>query len=327
MLCDVKQNTYLLVVIVNYRTAKLTIECLQSLVGEIKTLFNVKVVVVDNNSGDGSVEQIQTAINSYKWQDWASLIASEHNGGYAYGNNLAIRHALLSANKPDYILLLNPDTIVRPNALKILVDFMNDHPQVGIAGSRLEDPDETPQHSAFRFHTIWSELDSGLRLGIISKLLQKKIIAPPVSNEACQTDWVAGASMIIRQEVFEAIGLLDEEYFMYYEEVDFCLQANRSGWSCWYVPESRVVHLVGQSSGVTVTKVRPKRRPQYWFDSRKRFFLKNYGFLYAVLADGLWLTGFVLWKLRQNLQRKTDNDPPYLLQDFFSNSIFFKLTN
>ncbi|ACK73640.1 glycosyl transferase family 2 [Gloeothece citriformis PCC 7424] len=327
MLSEVKQNPYLLVVIVNYRTPKLTIDCLHSLVEEIKILPNTKVVVVDNYSGDNSAEQIRAEINTQQWQDWVSFIAAERNGGYAYGNNLGIRPALESDNKPDYVLLLNPDTVVRPKALKVLVDFMEAHPQVGIAGSRLEDPDGTPQHSAFRFHSIWSELDCALRFGPISKLLQSKIIAPPVSDVTCQTDWVAGASMIIRREVFDSVSLLDEEYFMYYEEVDFCLQANRAGWSCWYVPESRVVHLVGQSSGVTVTKVRPKRRPKYWFDSRKRFFIKNYGFIYAVLADLFWMTGFSLWTIRRSIQNKIDNDPPYLLQDFFSNSVIFKFTN
>ncbi|WP_013323986.1 glycosyltransferase family 2 protein [Gloeothece verrucosa] len=327
MLSEVKEHPSLLVVIVNYRTGKLTIDCLHSLVGEIQALPNTKVVVVDNNSGDQSVEQIETAINSQQWQDWVTLIPSDYNGGFAYGNNLAIRPALASADKPDYILLLNPDTQVRSDALKYLINFMNEHPHVGIAGSRLEDPDGTPQRSAFRFPTIWSELDSGLRLGIISKILGPKIIAPPVSDSTCQTDWIAGASMIIRREVFESIGLLDEQYFMYYEELDFCLQANRAGWSCWYVPESRVVHLVGQSSGVTLTKERPKRRPKYWFDSRKRFFVKNYGWLYAVLTDILWLTGFCLWKIRSFFQRKADNDPPYLLQDFLFNSVIFKFTN
>jgi hypothetical protein len=248
----------------------------------------------------------------------------ERNGGFAYGNNAAIRPALHSTNPPPYILLLNPDTIVRPRALQVLVDFMNKHPDVGIAGSRLEDPDETPQRSAFRFHTAFSELDFGLRLGIVSKLLSKWVVAPPVSDETYQTDWVAGASMIIRREVFEAAGLMDEDYFMYYEEMDFCLQAKKAGWSCWYVPESRVVHLVGQSSGVTDTKRPPKRLPQYLFDSRRRYFIKNYGWLYAALADHAWASGFALWRLRRVIQRKPDNDPPKVFGDFLRNSVLFR---
>lgn len=316
--------TRLLVVIVNYRTAGLTIDCLRSLDSEVRSLPGTRVVITDNASGDGSGEKIQAAIASEGWGGWATFQPLERNGGFAYGNNAPIRPALASPNPPAYILLLNPDTIVRPNALKVLVEFMDEHPEAGIAGSRLEDPDGTPQHSAFRFHTVFSELDLGLRLGLISKLLSNWVIAPPISDEVCPTDWVAGASMIIRREVFEAAGLIDEGYFMYYEEMDFCLQAKRAGWSCWYVPQSHVVHLVGQSSGVTDTKRPPKRLPQYWFDSRRRYFLKNYGWLYTALADAVWTIGFTLWRLRRVVQGKPDQDPPNILGDFLRNSVFLK---
>ncbi|MDV3000812.1 MAG: hypothetical protein N5P05_002418 [Chroococcopsis gigantea SAG 12.99] len=306
----------LLIVILNYKTAQLTIDCLESLVDEVKALPSSEVVVVDNASGDGSGEKIAAAIEQNQWQDWAKLIVSPDNGGYAAGNNIAIRPALAKPNPPDYILLLNPDTVVRPSAIEALVNFMNEHPGAGIAGSRLEDPDGTAQHSAFRFLNLGGELEGSLRLGLASKLLARYKIAPEISDSACQTDWVAGASMIIRRAVFDKIGLLDEEYFMYYEELDFCLQAHRAGWECWYVPASRVVHLVGQSSGVTLTKEQPKRRPLYWFDSRRRFYLKNHGKFYLWMANLVWAVGFFLWRVRRNIQRKPDLDPPYLLSDF-----------
>ena len=313
-------DTSLLVVILNYRTSSLTIDCLHSLADEVQSLPGTKVAVVDNDSGDRSLEEIQAAVTANNWSDWVSVKASGRNGGYAFGNNAAIRPALAGNNPPDYILLLNPDTTVRPLALKTLLEFMVANPQVGIAGSRLEEPDGTPQCSAFRFHTFWSEIDSSMRLGLVSQLLAKWVIAPEVSEVAHVTDWVAGASMIIRRQVFADIGLLDEDYFMYYEELDFCFQAQRAGWSCWYVPDSRVVHFVGQSSGVTNTKIPPKRRPKYWFESRQRFFLKNYGFFYTVLADTLWMLGFTTWRIRREIQQKPDNDPPQLLGDFWQNS-------
>ncbi|HEY9811868.1 MAG TPA: glycosyltransferase family 2 protein [Halomicronema sp.] len=316
--------TRLLVVIVNYRTPALTIDCLHSLKSEVQNLPGTHVVVSDNASGDNSVEEISSAITKENWQSWVSFMPLDRNGGYAFGNNAVIQKALESDNPPQYILLLNPDTIVRPKALETLVNFMDENPTVGIAGSRLEDPDTTPQCSAFRFHTIQSELDNGLRLGIVTKLLSKWVIAPPVSNENCVTDWVAGASMIIRREVFESIGLLDEKYFMYFEEEDFCLAANKAGWPCWYVPASRVVHLVGQSSGVTDTKKPPKRLPGYWFDSRKRFFVKNYGRFYAAVADAVWVFAFILWRMRRSIQRKPDSDPPQILGDFIRNSVVLK---
>ncbi len=317
-------NMSLLIVILNYKTAQLTVDCLESLIEEVKSLPDVKVTVVDNASLDGSSEKIRAAIEQNQWHDRVNLIVSQENGGYAKGNNLAIRPALSSAEPPDYILLLNPDTIVRPGAVKALLDFMDENPKVGIAGSRLEDPDGTGQCSAFRFPSAQSELESTLRLGIVSKLLSRYIVAPGISETACQTDWVAGASMIIRRAVFEKIGLLDEDYFMYYEELDFCLQAHRVGWECWYVPASRVVHFVGQSSGVTITKQQPKRRPLYWFDSRRYFFLKNYGKFYLWVANLLWVFGFFFWRIRRLIQNKPDLDPPHLLLDFIKYSLNIK---
>ena len=316
-------NKTVCTIIVNYRTAKLTIDCLKSLMSEKKNLPYLTVIVVDNDSGDNSVTEINQAIIEHNWQEWVSLIASEKNGGFAYGNNLAIKSAQKENKSIDYFWLLNPDTVVRENALTTLIEFMENNAQVGIAGSRLEDFDRTGQQSAFCFRTIFSEIDSGLRLGIITKILSPWVVAPAIYESNCQTDWVAGASMIIRPQVFDDVGLLDEEYFMYCEEMDFCLQARKAGWSCWYVPESRVVHLVGQSSGIDSRDNKPPRRPKYWFESRTRYFIKNHGWLYTALTDILWMISFVLWKVRQFIQNKEKNDPPFLLQDFFRNSILY----
>lgn len=312
------------IVILNYRTPELTIACLHSLVKEVQVLPGTQVTVVDNDSADGSVEQIAAAIATENW-DWVTFLPQERNGGYAFGNNVAIRPALAEDAPPDYILLLNPDTVVRPGALQALVDFMDKTPEAGIAGSRLEEPDGTPQCSAFRFPNVWSELDSGLRLGLVTQLLSQRIVPIlPVTEAIQQVDWVAGASMIVRRQVFETAGLMDEKYFLYFEEVDFCVAAKNAGWSCWYVPESRVVHYVGQSSGVTDTKRKPKRRPTYWFDSRRRFFVKNYGWGYAILTEIAWATGFMAWRMRQVIQRKPDDDPPNMLGDFILNSVLLK---
>lgn len=315
----------ILVVIVNYRTPKLTVDCLRSLEAEVQRLENVQVVVSDNDSGDDSVAVISAAIKQEGWESWAKMMPLDKNGGFAYGNNEVIKKYLYQDNPPKYVWLLNPDTVVRPRALEILVDFLDQNPEVGIAGSRLEDPDGTPQRSAFRFPSVFSELDDGLRLGLVSKLVAPWVVAPPVVDYRCPTDWLAGASMLVRREVFDAIGLMDDAYFMYYEEVDFCLAASRAGWPCWYVPESRVVHLVGQSSGVTNVKQPPKRRPQYWFNSRRRYFIKNYGGLYAGMADTAWMAGYGAWSLRRLVQNKPQAHPPQFFTDFLMNSTAFKL--
>jgi N-acetylglucosaminyl-diphospho-decaprenol L-rhamnosyltransferase len=306
----------LLIVIVNYRTADLTIDCLRSVRDEVTALSGARVVVTDNASGDDSAERIALAIFNNAWRDWVQFVPLDRNGGFAYGNNAAIRPALVSNDPPDYVLLLNPDTVARAGAIGALLDFMDAHLHVGIAGSRLEHPDGTPQQSAFRFPSALAELEGGMRLGLITPMLRRWNIAPPVPKEACRAEWVAGASMIIRRNVFDLIGLLDERYFMYFEEVDFCRRAAKAGWPCWYVPQSRVVHLVGQSSGVTDIKQANKPRPRYWFQSRRLFFLTHYGHFRTLLADMFWTAGYAQWRVRRAMFRKPDRDPAGLLRDF-----------
>ena len=306
----------LLVVIVNYRTAQLTIDCLRSLAPQVPLLPPTRVVVTDNASGDDSVDRLTAAVAENGWGAWCTIMPLPRNGGFAWGNNEAIRPALQRTDPPDYVLLLNPDTIVRDGAVAALLDFMTAHPDVGIAGSRLEEPDGRPQRSAFRFPGVMSELETGVRLSVVSKALSRFVVAPPPPAEACRVDWVAGASMMIRRAVFDAVGLLDEKYFMYYEEVDFCLRANRAGWPCWYVPASRVVHLVGQSSGVTDEKKPKKRRPMYWFASRRRYFLRHFGRLRTVLADTFWVLGHAIYRATVPARKVPANDPEKLLGDF-----------
>jgi GT2 family glycosyltransferase len=175
----------------------------------------------------------------------------------------------------------------------------------------------------------------------VSKLLASKMVAPPAPQRDSETDWVAGASMIIRRDVFFDVARasrpcrhgqdarvtecgLDERYFMYFEEVDFCLAARRAGWQTWYVPASRVVHLVGAASELSDARKHRKRRPTYWFDARRRYFVKNHGVFYACCADLAFAVGFALWRVRRLLQKKEDRDPPKLLGDFVRNSIFVR---
>jgi len=306
--------------IVNYKTSELTIKCLSALAREEKIF---KVIVVDNDSQDGSFEKILDAVFLEGWNNWVTVRQSGHNGGFSYGNNIAIREFLMNKQVPEYFYLLNPDTVIHEGAVSHLVSFLEGLSAVGIVGSRIEDENGQALHSAFKFQTCLSELDRGFSLGILTKLLRRWVSDEEIPKTAVKTDWVSGASIMIRREVFEQVGLLDEAYFMYYEETDFCLQANRAGWECWYVPASRVVHLVGQSSGITNEKM-TKKMPAYWFDSRRRYFLKNFGQIHACCADLFWLIGFISWKLRNLVQRKEDKNPPNLFKDMLLNSVFFR---
>jgi hypothetical protein len=309
------------IVIVNYRTADLVIDCLRSLEPEVRSIDGVQVTVVDNRSDDGSIERLRSCIDTQGWSGWARLLASPVNGGFAYGNNEALRALMAAPVAPRYCWLLNSDTVVHPGALRALVEFMEAHPNCGIAGGALQNADGSEWPFAFRFPTLLGELERGMRLGLLSRLLRRHIVAQRMpTDRPVRVDWVPGASMMIRFDVLAAVGLMDEDYFLYYEETDYCLQAERAGWQTWYVPASRVVHIAGQSTGVTGAQAQLRRLPSYWFNSRRRYFVKNHGRVYAAACDSVWLLSFLGWRLRRRLQSKADLDPPALLADFVRHS-------
>lgn len=309
-----------LVVIVNYRTARLVVECLRSLAPEVASHGGARVVVVDNDSGDGSVEVLREAVVAGGWSDWAEVLASDRNGGFAYGNNLAMRRALAGSTKPDLFWLLNPDTLVHPHALVTLVEFLRDNPHVGICGCAIKEGDGTPWPYAFRFPSIAGEIENGFAFGPITRLLSRWRVLREMGGVPTRVDWISGCSMMIRSKVVQAIGPMDEGYFLYYEETDYCLQAKRNGIECWYLPQSTIVHIAGQSTGVTARVNRPARVPDYWFDSRRRFFVKNYGRLYAIGADLAWMGSHILGRFRKWLQRAPSAFPPGLLGDYWRHS-------
>jgi GT2 family glycosyltransferase len=172
------------------------------------------------------------------------------------------------------------------------------------------------ENSAFRFPSVLGELEGGLRLGVMSRVLSRWVVSPKAPREASPCDWASGASLLVKRPVFESVGLLDERYFMYFEETDFCLQARGAGWECWYVPTAEVVHLAGQSSGVTGEAARSRRIPAYWYRARRHFFLKNLGAARTFLADLSWSLGFLSYRLRYALFRKHDPEPKGRLRDF-----------
>ena len=310
------QAASVLIVIVNYRTAGLTVDCLASLEPELRDWPQASVVVTDNDSGDDSVRLLETTIHDRGWGRWAQVRPLGRNGGFAFGNNGAIAPALASGAPPDYVWLLNPDTVVRPGALRELVAFLDAHPEAGLAGSRLEDPDGTRQVSSFRFPSILGELDHGSRFGPFRRFVARWAGHPSVGDDSQAVDWVAGASLLVRRAVFEDVGLLDDGFFMYFEEVDFCRRALQGGWSCWYVPASRVVHLVGQASGVTDRTQTLKRVPGYWFEARRRYFLRNHGRFRTLIADVAWSAGALSFFARNLIQRKPSDMPDRFFQDF-----------
>lgn len=308
--CDV------LVVIVNYRSAALTLRALASLETErAHPELRLRAVVVENDSGDA--EALGRGIRE-RFSDFAELVISPVNGGFGAGNNLGISTAIERGYAFDYVQLLNPDTEARPGAVLALARFLAAHPRAGLASGSFEHQDGTPWTIAFRFPSVAGEFEAGAKLGIVSRLLEGRAVPRSMGDSPAPIDWCAGASLMLRRQVLEQIGGFDEAFFLYYEEVDLCRRIRAAGWECWYVPESRVMHVRGQSTGVTALDQKPRRLPGYWFESRRRYFLKHHGRGYTALADLAALAGNTLGALKERLRGQPRT--PFFLRDLLAHS-------
>ncbi|MFI5319420.1 MAG: glycosyltransferase family 2 protein [Myxococcota bacterium] len=277
----------LAVILLNYRRADLVLDCLASLEPECRGAPGICVIVVDNASGDGSAARIAEAIGARGWGGWARLVESPVNGGFSAGNNVGI-----AAVAAEHYLLLNSDTLVRPGALAALLATMRAQPEVGLLGPRLEGPDGVAQESCFRFHSPWSELMAAAATGPISRLLRRHAVALPAADAPHEAEWISFACVLIRAAALREIGLLDDAYFMYFEDMDYCRRAREKGWRIRYEPAAHVVHLRGGSSPVKQAFAERRRVPTYYFASRTRYFAKYYGgTLGVVLANSAWLAG------------------------------------
>jgi hypothetical protein len=304
------------VVIVNYRTGLLAVSALASLEEERRTLPNLRAIVVDNASGDGSADLVAQHIAARGWT-WVTLLRSPRNGGYGAGNNIGIDHALGRAEPADLVWLLNPDTLVRPGAGAALASFMTRHPRAGIAGSALLEADGQPWPFAFRFPSFLGEIERGCRSRLTSRVLGRHATLRRMGERSERVDWVSGASFMVKRAVFESGTRFDEGYFLYYEETDLCREVQGQGWECWYVPAAVVMHISGQSTGVTAKEGLGRRLPGYWFASRQRYFLKNHGRLYSIAADLGWAVSHLVFSALRRLRSAERTDPPCLVRDLF----------
>ena len=288
-------NYQLAVVIINYKTAGMLIDCLESLLPEMQGI-NAKVVVVDNFSQDDSLLLIQQWIDDQAVGDLVLLLASTENSGFSGGNNTGI-----SAVNADYYLLLNSDTLVRQGAIALMLNAAVEDLEVGLVSPRLEWPDARPQESCFRFHTPISQLIGSANTGLITHLLKKYNVPYAVSNQLGFYDWTSFACVLVRAEVFKEIGLMDDGYFMYFEDVAFAYYAQQAGWKVLNVPDAHVVHLRGGSSPLKSQAKLRKRLPRYFYESRTRFFYQVYGWFGLLLANMFWTLGYGIALLRSLL--------------------------
>lgn len=248
------------IIIVNWNTRDLLADCLHSLDRTVNGL-NYEVWVVDNASTDGSAEMMRAAFPG------VHLVRNPENIGFARANNQAIR---MSAGR--YVLLLNSDAAATPDAVARLVRLANAHPRAGIVGARLLNPDGSFQASHTPFPGLWREflILSGLGRFLHGQWYPSR--GPEEERGSQPVDYVEGACLLVRRQAFNEVGGLDEGYFMYSEEVDWCCAMKRSGWEVWYEPQARIIHHGGASS-----RHRRTGREADLYRSRVRFFRKHYG--------------------------------------------------
>lgn len=280
----------LAVIILNYRRSALTIDCLKTLEGEINGQDDRCAVCIDNASDDGSADAIEAAIKQHGWEPWLKFIRSPVNRGFAGGNNIGF-----TAIHAENYLLLNSDTHMLPGSISKLLETLDGHPEVGAIGPRLQGPDGTAQCSCFRYRTPISEMLEAAGTGPLDCLFSSKLVAMGVFNEPREPQWLSFACIMIRRAVIDQIGLMDENYFMYFEDIDYSRQMRKAGWRILHEPNARVVHLRGGSSSVKAAMKARSRVPKYYYESRSRYFAKFYGGV-----AGLWMTN-LLWVIGRSI--------------------------
>ena len=303
----------LLTVILNWRTPDMTIKAAEAALAALAGIDG-GLVIVDNHSGDGSFEHLCQQVVARGWntgRQSVRVLQSGRNGGFGAGNNFGIRAGLPDGARPDLVYILNSDAFPEPGAIRALLDHLSAHPETGFAGSHIYGDDGQPHRTAFRFPSIAAEFEGQIRFGPVSRLLRRFIVARSIPTATCPVDWLAGASLMMRQSVLDQIGLFDERFFLYFEETDLCRRAARAGWPTDYVVQSRVVHIGSVSTGMK----KWARIPGFWLDSRLHYFVKNHGRLYALAATVAHLAGGALWRARLLVQRKDPGDPPHYLRD------------
>jgi len=221
------------IVILNYKTKNLVKQCIKGI--KMQNLpMEHETIVVDNASGDDVGDMLLEKFPDIKF------IQSEENQGYAAGNNLGIKQA-----QGRYILILNPDVAVWENSIERLHKFMEENRDVAVAGPKLINPDKTRQYSCYRFPRFLTPIYRRTPLGKLSfakKDLENYLMKDFDHGSNKEVDWLLGACWLVRKEAIDKVGLMDERFFLYFEDIDWCKRFWQSGYKVYYVPEAKMVH-------------------------------------------------------------------------------------
>jgi len=289
--------------------------------------IDLRARIVVSSVGEG--ERLAREVAESGWGDWIAIIRAPADDGVARGSNLCFR-AAFDAGKarrrlPDYFFLLSPDAEVMPGAVATLVAFLDSHRTAGVAASSLEGPDGTRRPSAFRFPNLLGELDRGAGWATVSKLLRRPDGARPMGAEPDRVDWMPTMAMMIRRELIEQAGGLDECYRAHFAEVDFCRKAHRAGWERWYVPQSHVRRLTDEGEPESARSRPQLRLPDDWYESRQRYLLKNHSAHYAVASDLALLAASLAGELKDAMSGHQPGGTPYRIRDIVRHSALFRV--
>jgi GT2 family glycosyltransferase len=257
------------IIIVNWNTKEFLLPCVRSIF-ENQQRMGWEIVVVENGSQDGSADEIK------KTFPFVHIIENERNLGFAKAVNQGLQKA-----SGRYALLLNPDTQVKDGAIERLVSFMDSNSDVGVAGAQLLNSNGSKQNSIANFPSLATEL---LNKSLLRWLFPKKFPGKERRYSGpVEVDSVIGACMMVRRDALDQVGLLDEDYFLFLEETDWCYRMKRAGWKIYHVPDAEVYHFQGKSA----EKEKKRARVEY-FRSRYHFFKKNRGdFHWLILLIGV----------------------------------------
>ena len=308
----------LVISIINYRTADMTIRCVETVLAALAALDGVDghVALVDNFSDDGSVEKLRAWIDGLGPEAPVSLTASPVNSGFSGGHNIGIR-----ARKARFYLIFNSDAELLPGAPRALLDCAAANPRAGLIGSQLEYEDGTVQVSCFRFPSAFSELIRAAATGPVTKLFKRHDVPLDMPPAPDQIDWVSFASIMARAEMIEEIGMMDEGYFLYSEDTEYCWRARQAGWGVLYAPEARAIHHRGGSAPVKAQAAAKKRIPAYFYASRTRFLATSRGRVGLIAANLAWHLGRGVAMLRIAMGSKGHRTVAHEARDIWTNAL------
>jgi hypothetical protein len=242
-------------------------------------------------------------------------VRSATNSGFSGGHNQGI-----AAGTGDYVLILNSDAELRPGCLDTLVAAAEADPGAGLVAPRLEDPDGTVQTSCFRFPSAASEVIRGAGSGPVTAALKRWDMPLGPHPDPTRIDWASFACILLRRRMIEEIGPMDEGYFLYFEDIEYCRRARKAGWRLAHVPEARAVHHRGGSGPVKTLAAAKKRLPAYYYASRTRHFYQTGGWPGLIAANAGWLLGRGIAQTRRLVGKAVPKTAEAELRDIWTNA-------